>query len=216
MKYSSASQLGYRDLQHPWYENVMIKPNFILASASPRRIDLLCQIGISADNVVPADIDETPLAKELPRQLAKRLSLLKARTVATSHPDAFVLAADTVVACGRRILPKANRVEDAEQCLGMLSGRSHRVFSGIALITPKSEVFARIVETSVTFKRLDKKDLASYLSSGEWEGKAGGYAIQGLAAGFIRQIKGSYSNVVGLPLFETTQLLQGAGFQVFK
>ena len=194
----------------------MNMPKLILASASPRRIDLLGQIGITADSIAPANIDETPLPKELPRQLAIRLARAKAEKVLSEHQGSFILAADTVVACGRRVLPKTINRDEAEFCLSLLAGRSHRVIGGIALISPNLKCFTRIVETSVTFKRLDQREHNSYIASEEWHGKAGGYAIQGLAAGFVRRINGSYSNVVGLPLFETTQLLQGAGYRVFR
>jgi septum formation protein len=184
----------------------------VLASASPRRIDLLAQIALSPDIIDPAEIDETPLAGELPARHALRLAEAKAHTVAGRHPDAFVLAADTVVACGRRILPKALDRESARRALLLLSGRRHRVHGGIALALPEGRVVSRRVETAVVFKRLDAAEIEGYLASGEWQGKAGGYAIQGLAARFVRGITGSYSNVVGLPLFETLNLLVGHGF----
>ncbi len=187
----------------------------VLASASPRRVDLLKQIGISPDAIVPADIDETPLKGELPRSLAERLAAAKALKVAETAPDAFVLAADTVVACGRRALPKTETEAEAATCLDLLSGRSHRVLGGVALAAPDGRVWRRLVVTAVTLKRLDGRERAAYLASGEWRGKAGGYAIQGLAAALVRRINGSYSNVVGLPLYETTALLQGAGWRVF-
>ncbi len=188
-------------------------PDFILASASPRRVDLLRQIGIVPDHIIPADIDETSLKSELPRALVKRLAMSKARVVAEEHPDAFILAADTVVACGRRILPKAETPDEARAFLKLLSGRRHRVIGGIAIHAPEGEMRQRIVETTVSFKRLSAKELDAYLASGEWQDKAGAYAIQGLAAKFVRQINGSYSNVVGLPLFETSQLLAGLGYE---
>ncbi len=184
----------------------------VLASASPRRIDLLAQIALSPDEVDPAGIDETPLALELPARHALRLAEAKVRDVAQRHPGAFVLAADTVVACGRRILPKALDRETARRCLALLSGRRHRVHGGIALALPDGRVVSRRVETAVIFKRLDPAEIEDYLASGEWHGKAGGYAIQGLAARYVRGIVGSYSNVVGLPLFETASLLAGHGF----
>jgi len=184
----------------------------VLASASPRRIDLLTQIALSPDQIDPAGIDETPLAGELPARHALRLAEEKARAVAPRHPGAFVLAADTVVACGRRILPKALDPAEARRCLLLLSGRRHRVQGGIALALPEGRVVSRRVETAVLFKRLAASEIDEYLASGEWHGKAGGYAIQGLAARFIRGIIGSYSNVVGLPLFETASLLAGHGF----
>jgi septum formation protein len=189
----------------------MCADRLILASASPRRLDLLAQIGIRPDAVDPAEIDETP-AGEVPLRHAARLAEAKARVVAARHAGAYVLAADTVVACGRRILPQALGPAAARACLELLSGRRHRVHGGIALVTPAGKLVSRRVETAVIFKRLDPREIDSYLASGEWHGKAGGYAIQGLAARFIRGIIGSYSNVVGLPLFETVSLLAGHGY----
>lgn len=186
-------------------------PNLVLASASPRRLDLLRQIGIVPGVVDPADMDETPRKAELPAGHAARLAEAKARAVAARHPQCFVLAADTVVGCGRRILPKAEDEKTARQCLQLLSGRKHRVHGGIALISPDGKLRSRLVTTQVTFKCLDRSEEAAYLASGEWHGKAGGYAIQGLAAAYVRSLSGSYSNVVGLALFETAQLLKGAG-----
>ena len=185
----------------------------ILASSSPRRRELLAQIGIVPDAIDPADLDETPRAEELPRQLAERLAAEKARLVAQRHPGAFVLGADTVVGCGRRILPKAESVDEARQCLALLSGRRHRVHGGVALVTPAGKLVQRSVVTAVAMKRLSPQELDAYLASEEWRGKAGGYAIQGRAARFVREIVGSYSNVVGLPLFETATLLEGQGFR---
>ncbi|PWC43098.1 Maf family protein [Azospirillum sp. TSO22-1] len=186
---------------------------FVLASASPRRLDLLRQLGLVPDAVDPADIDESPLPRELPPQHAARLALAKARAVAERHPDAVVLAADTVVACGRRILPKAETESQARSCLGLLSGRRHRVLGGVALLAPGAErPIERLVRTDVTFKPLSHEETESYIASGEWHGKAGGYAIQGRAAAYVRWIGGSYSNVVGLPLFEVAGMLRGAGF----
>ncbi|MGE5503169.1 MAG: Maf family protein [Actinomycetota bacterium] len=187
-------------------------PTLVLASASPRRLDLLAQIGIVPAAVDPAHLDESPLKGELPLPHAERLAVAKARAVAPAHPGAFVLAADTVVACGRRILPKAEDERTARRCLGLLSGRRHRVVGGVCLITPDGRELVRVVTTQVVFKRLSAAETAAYLASGEWHGKAGGYAIQGRAAMLVRQIGGSYSNVVGLPLFETAALLAGAGF----
>jgi septum formation protein len=185
----------------------------ILASASPRRLDLLRQVDLVPDEIDPAELDETPLRGELPAQHAQRLSAAKAAAVAARHPGAFVLAADTVVGCGRRILPKAENEATARRCLALRSGRRHRVHGGLALVTPAGKLARRHVQTIVTFKRLTEPEIASYLASGEWHGKAGGYAIQGLAALFVRHIGGSYSNVVGLPLFETAALLAGQGFR---
>lgn len=185
----------------------------ILASASPRRLDLLAQIGIRPDAVDPADIDETVRPRELPGPHALRLAREKALAVAARHPDAFVLGADTVVACGRRVLPKAEDEATARRCLELLSGRRHRVYGGVALVAPNGRLTQRLVETVVAFKRLAPEEIAAYLASGEWRGKAGGYAIQGRAARFVRWLSGSYSNVVGLPLFETAALLEGSGFR---
>src|SRR5215471_13897080 len=188
-------------------------PLLVLASASPRRLDLLRQIGIVPDVVDPADIDEAPLPRELPPAHAVRLACAKAAAVAARHPDAFVLGADTVVACGRRIVPKAEDEAAARACLDLLSGRRHRVYGGIALISPKGDAAIRRVVSQVMFKRLSALEVETYLASGEWHGKAGGYAIQGRAAALIPWISGSYSNVVGLPLFETVQLLAGRGYR---
>jgi septum formation protein len=184
---------------------------FVLASASPRRLDLLRQIGYPPDDVDPAELDETPGPDETPPRHAERLAIDKARAVAARHPGAWVLGADTVVACGRRILPKAEDPATARRCLELLSGRRHRVHGGVALIAPDGAPAARCVTSFVAFKRLTETEIAWYLESGEWHGKAGGYAIQGLAARFVREIGGSYSNIVGLPLFETAQLLGGRG-----
>ncbi len=185
----------------------------VLASASPRRLDLLAQIALSPDAVDPAALDETPLPQELPARHALRLAEAKARVVAARHPGAFVLGADTVVACGRRILPKALDPKAARDCLALLSGRRHRVHGAIALVTPEGRVAVRRVETAVVFKRLHPDEIEGYVAGGQWQGKAGGYAIQGVAARFVREIVGSYSNVVGLPLFETVNLLAGHGFE---
>ena len=174
----------------------------VLASASPRRLELLAQIGIAPDLVAPADIDETPQALELPKPYAERMALEKAAAVAPAHAGSVILAADTVVACGRRILPKAEDEATARKCLALLSGRRHRVISGISLVTADGQQFTKSVTTTVAFKRLSPDDINGYIASGEWDGKAGGYAIQGLGATFVRQISGSYSAVVGLPLFE--------------
>ncbi|MGE0503762.1 MAG: Maf-like protein [Rhizobiaceae bacterium] len=192
----------------------------VLASGSPRRIELLQQAGIEPERLFPANIDETPLRAEHPRSLAKRLSRTKAeraRDALKDDPDAvgaFILAADTVVAVGRRILPKAEMIDEASNCLRLLSGRSHRVYSGLALVTPQGKLRQRLIETRVRFKRLSREEVESYLASGEWRGKAGGYAIQGLAGTFVVKLVGSYSSVVGLPLYETVSLLTGEGFPV--
>ena len=188
----------------------------ILASASPRRLDLLRQIGIEPDAVVPADIDETPLKAETPDKHALRLAVEKVRAVASGHPGAFVLAADTVVGCGRRILPKAEDEATARRCLALISGRRHRVLGGVALISPDGRMQTRLVESAVTFKRLSAEETDAYIGSGEWHGKAGGYAIQGRAASYIRFMSGSYSNVVGLSLYDVHQLLAGYGWEGSK
>jgi septum formation protein len=184
----------------------------ILASSSPRRRELLAQIGIVADAIDPAELDETPRADEVPRKHAERLAAEKAMLVAQRHPDAFVIGADTVVGCGRRILPKAETEGEARRCLALLSGRRHRVNGGVALVTPAGKLVQRLVVTAVVMKRLSPQEIERYLASKEWHGKAGGYAIQGRAATLVREIIGSYSNVVGLPLFETAMLLEGQGF----
>jgi septum formation protein len=192
---------------------VATTPLLVLASASPRRLDLLRQIGLEPDQVDPADIDEVPRPGELPPAHAMRLAEEKARAVMPRHPGAFVLAADTVVACGRRILPKPTDRSTARSCLMLLSGRRHRVHGGIALAGPDERLTLRRVDSQVAFKRLSETEIDAYLCSGEWRGKAGGYAIQGRAAALIRWVSGSYSNVVGLPLFETAQLLAGRGYR---
>ncbi|HRK97883.1 MAG TPA: Maf family nucleotide pyrophosphatase [Alphaproteobacteria bacterium] len=183
----------------------------ILASASPRRVDLLRQIGIVPDQICPADIDEMAKAGELPHQLAERLALEKAAAVPAS-PDHLILAADTVVAVGRRILPKTDQESDALACLTLLSGRSHRVYGGIALRLPGGKILSRLVTTHVKFKRLSPAEIQACLASNEWRGKAGGFAVQGLAGAFVQSINGSYSNIVGLSLCDTMNLLQGVGF----
>lgn len=185
----------------------------ILASASPRRRELLAQIGIIPDRIVPADIDEIALAKESPRQMAERLAVEKARALQPSHDNHFILAADTVVAVGRRILGKAASVGEARRYLRLLSGRRHQVYSGVALITPEGKQVSRVVATTVLFKRLSDAEIEDYLADDEWRGKAGAYAIQGRAARFVKGVNGSYSNVVGLPLCETANMLQGNGYE---
>ncbi len=184
----------------------------VLASASPRRLDLLRQIGIEPTAIVSTDIDESPLKDELPRLHALRLAEAKARKAQTRHAGSFILAADTVVACGRRILPKAETAAEVEKCLKLLSGRRHRVHGAIALIDPAGRLRVRSCETAVGFKRLSDSERAAYLAAGEGIGKAGGYAIQGRAAAFVSFLSGSYSNVVGLSLYDTAQLLNGCGF----
>ncbi|GGE31666.1 Maf-like protein [Agaricicola taiwanensis] len=192
----------------------------VLASASPRRLALLEQVGVRPDLLLPASLDETPKRLEAPRKLAVRLADAKAasaREAADLREDfkeAYVLAADTVVAVGRRVLPKAETVEEALGCLRLLSGRAHRVFTGVALADPGGKRRTRLVETRVRFKRLSEQEIEAYIASGEWRGKAGGYAIQGIAGGFVVRLVGSYSGVVGLPLRETLDLLAGNGFPV--
>lgn len=196
------------------------RPQFVLASASPRRLALLQQIGIDPDTLMPADIDETPRKGETPRALAQRLARTKAEVARRAadrveeNIDGLVLAADTVVAVGRRILPKAETRDEAEACLQLLSGRGHRVYTGLCVSAPKDVVRQRLVETRVRFKRLSRAEIDAYLASGEWRGKAGGYAIQGLAGAFVVKLTGSYSNVVGLPLQETSALLGGLKYPV--
>lgn len=188
----------------------------ILASASPRRLELLAQVGIVPDRVLPAEIDETPLKDELPRALAVRLAVEKASAAAQSQQKAYTVAADTVVACGRRILGKAEDAAEARRFLELLSGRRHRVIGGIALCAPDGRIVSRAVETIVQFKKLSAAEIDGYLASGEWQGKAGAYAIQGRAAAFVKFIRGSYSNVVGLSLYDTMQMLKGVGYPECK
>jgi septum formation protein len=196
------------------------RTKLILASGSPRRLSLINQVGITPDHLLPADVDEIPLKGELPRACANRLARLKAETaLADVRRDeelkgSYILAADTVVAVGRRILPKAELVDDANQCLRLLSGRNHKVYTAVCLVTPKEGFRQRMVETRVRFKRLSEEDLDTYLASGQWRGKAGGYAAQGIAGSFIVKLVGSYTNVVGLPLYETVTLLAGEGFPI--
>lgn len=182
----------------------------VLASASPRRLDLLRQIGIEPGLVDPADLDETPRPAEPPRDYALRMARAKFEAIASRHPGKLVLAADSVVAVGRRILPKAESEQQARACLALLSGRRHKVLGGVALGRAGGRLQARLVETAVRFKRLEPAEIEEYVASGEWRGKAGGYAIQGLAAKYIAFLSGSYSNVVGLPLHETAQMLKAA------
>jgi septum formation protein len=196
--------------------------NLVLASASPRRIELLAQIGIEPAFLQPADINETPQRLEHPRSLAKRLSRQKAEKAKeklqndTDYQSAFILAADTVVGVGRQVLPKAESEDVALDCLRLLSGRAHKVFTGVCLITPKGSVRQALVESRVRFDRLSRRQMDAYISSGEWRGKAGGYAIQGLAGSFIVKLVGSYSNIVGLPLHETQALLEAEKFPVYE
>jgi septum formation protein len=196
------------------------RPKLVLASGSPRRVTLINQAGIEPDALRPADIDETPKRGELPRACANRLARAKAEaalslvTVDEELRGAYILAADTVVAVGRRILPKAELLDEAAQCLRLLSGRNHRVYTAVCLVTPSGAFRQRLVETKVRFKRLNEEDIEAYLASGEWRGKAGAYAAQGIAGTFIVKLVGSYSNVVGLPLYETTGLLLGEGYPI--
>lgn len=185
----------------------------VLASASPRRLELLTRIGLVPGLVEPADVDETPRPRELPGELALRLARDKASTVAARHPGAWVLGADTVVACGRRVLVKAGDASAARRCLALLSGRRHRVHGGVSIVDPDGRQRARRVTTTVSFKRLTAGEIDGYIASNEWRGKAGGYAIQGLAGVFVTAVNGSYFNVVGLPLYETLSLLRGSGFR---
>ena len=194
------------------------RPKLVLASGSPHRLALLQQIGIEPDALIPADLDETPKRSELPRSLAVRLASEKAQAsaaIARARPelaDSFVIAADTVVCVGRRILPKCEIADEAGACLRLLSGRAHRVYTAVSVITPKGAERKRLVETRVRFKRLSGAEVEAYIASGEWRGKAGGYAIQGLAGAFVAKIVGSYTCVVGLPLYETLALLAGEGY----
>lgn len=192
-------------------QDATMRPPLVLASASPRREALLRQIAVIPDEILAPEIDEGRVGDELPRAHAQRLAREKALKVATLRPDAAILAADTVVAIGRRILPKADDAETAARCLERLSGRRHRVVTAVALRLPHGRLIERAPVAIVAMKRLDAREIADYLASEEWRGKAGGYAIQGRAAAFIRHIGGSWSNIVGLPLYETAQMLAGAG-----
>ncbi|MFK5978480.1 MAG: Maf-like protein [Rhizobiaceae bacterium] len=196
------------------------RPKLILASGSPRRLQLLQQAGIEPEHLSPVNADEAPQKGEAPRSLAKRLckekALLAMENVRRSEElkGCYILAADTVVGIGRRILPKAEMLDEASMCLRLLSGRSHRVYTGVTLVTPNGTMRHRLVETRLRFKRLSRDEMEAYLASGEWRGKAGGYAIQGIAGSFIVKLVGSYTNVVGLPLYETVSLLTGEGYPV--
>ena len=192
--------------------NTMASDTLVLASASPRRAKLLEQIGIKPFNISAANIDETPLKAEKPSEYAKRMAHEKALAVAHSHKEKYVLAADTVVATGRTIFPKAETQDDVYKSITYLGGRNHRVYGGICLILPSGLIRHRLVETRVFMRRLSEGELSAYFASSDWKGKAGGYAIQGNAAQYIKKISGSYSNVVGLDLYSTAQLLKGAGF----
>ncbi len=190
----------------------MSRPDLVLASASPRRIELLALVGITPDRIDPADIDETPLRDETPSRLAVRLARAKAERVAGRSPGAVVLAADTVVAVGRRLLEKAADEAEAARFLTLLSGRNHRVFTGVA-VACGDRVLSRVVDTRVSFKALSPEEIRTYVASGDWRGKAGAYGIQGPAGAFVTRIVGSYPAVMGLPLFETVNLLAGAGWR---
>jgi len=190
----------------------MNRPVFILASSSPRRLMLLKDIGLAPDRIEPADIDETPRKGELPRHMAARLAAEKGGCVAARSAEALVLSADTVVACGRRVLPKAETNEDVRRCLTLLSGRRHHVYTAVALFTPHGKCIQKHSDSIVSFKPLSKAEIESYVASGEGIGKAGGYAIQGRAAALIRVMSGSYSGVVGLPLYEVGQMMTRAGY----
>ncbi|MBB4196776.1 septum formation protein Maf [Rhodoblastus sphagnicola] len=189
-----------------------------LASGSPRRLALLQQIGLNPDALLPADLDETPGRNESPRKLAARLALEKAQSgakLARARPDlspCYIVGADTVVCVGRRILPKCETLDEADDCLRLLSGRAHRVFTGVTVIDPQGRDRSRLVEARLRFKRLSSREMEAYLASREWAGKAGGYAIQGIAGGFVVKLVGSYSAVVGLPLYETRAMLDGLGY----
>src|ERR1700739_3052841 len=192
----------------------------VLASGSPRRLGLLNQAGIEPDSLLPAEVGEVPLKGELPRALATRLAQAKAEAALNmvrlyeELRGAFILAADTVVAVGRRIMPKAEMLDEAAACLRLLSGRNHRVYTAVCLVTPKESFRQRLVETRVRFKRLSKEEIQAYIGSGEWRGKAGGYAVQGIAGTFVVKMVGSYTNIVGLPLYESIALLGGEGFPI--
>lgn len=196
------------------------RPKLVLASGSPRRLALLNQAGIEPDALLPANVDETPTRGELPRACANRLARAKAEAALKSVKlddnlrGSFILAADTVVAVGRRILPKAELVDEASQCLRLLSGRNHRVYTAVSLVTPNEAFRQRLIETRVRFKRLTEEDIKAYLDAGEWRGKAGGYAVQGIAGSFVVKMVGSYTNVVGLPLYRSISLLGGEKFPI--
>jgi septum formation protein len=197
-------------------------PKLVLASASPRRMQLLEQVGLTPDLLNPTDIDETPRRRETPRRLSIRLADEKAKVAITAPlvkglgPNTYIVAADTVVGMGRRILPKPANAEEAMDCLKLLTGRAHWVYSTVTIVAPGGKTSTRCCETKIRFKRLSRDEMQTYIASGEWQGKAGGYAIQGRAAAFVRYLAGSHSGVVGLPLYETLHLLEGAGFPMLK
>ncbi|MDE2564017.1 MAG: septum formation protein Maf [Sphingomonadales bacterium] len=190
------------------------RPELVLASASPRRRELLARLGVSPDRVLATDIDESPLKNELPRAHAMRLAAEKARAAAREAPGCMILAGDTVVGVGRRILPKTEDAETARRCIELLSGRRHRVYSAIAVLSPDGTLREALSETILRFKRLSQIEIDAYIEGGEWHGKAGGYAIQGSAEGFCAWLSGSHSAVVGLPLYETRRLLIAAGLRL--
>lgn len=190
-----------------------MKNKLILASASPRRVDLLAMAGIAPDAILPADIDETPLKREVPRDLCVRLARGKAEKIAGKNPGAIILGADTVVACGRRDLGKPADANDARRMLELLSGRRHKVLGGLCVIDANGKARTRVCESTVAFSRLSKDDIDAYIDSGEWDGKAGGYAIQGLAATFVKFMSGSHSNIVGLSVYDAVRLLDSAGYK---
>jgi len=186
--------------------------DLILASASPRRVQLMAQLGCKPDEIVPADIDETAHKSELPSIYAKRMAMEKAALIAARYPQSFVIGGDTVVAVGRRILPKAKSEDDALFCLKLLMGRAHRVYGGLAVACPDGRIIVKHSVSHVQFKRLDKRYIDHYIAQGDWQGKAGGYAIQGAAARFIKQIRGSYSQIMGLDLYLLSNMLTAAGY----
>jgi septum formation protein len=197
-------------------------PKLVLASASPRRMQLLEQVGLTPDLLNPTDIDETPQRRESPRRLSIRLSDQKAKAATTAPlvkalgPNTYIVAADTVVGMGRRVLPKPANADEAMDCLRLLTGRAHWVYSTVTIVAPGGKTSTRCCETKIRFKRLSRDEMQTYIASEEWRGKAGGYAIQGRAAAFVRYLAGSHSGVVGLPLYETLHLLEGAGFPMLK
>ena len=192
------------------------KPQLVLASASPRRLELLAQINITPDAVIPADINEDPHSGELPRLYAQRMAREKLAAIIPQTKNAFCLAADTVVACGRRILGKPEDADEAKKFLTLLGGRRHRVLTSIAVKSPNGQIVERISTSHVKLNRLDDGAMSAYIDSGEWQGKAGGYGIQGMAAQYVAWIEGSYTGIVGLPLFETAQVLQGMGYPILN
>ena len=189
------------------------RPSLILASASPRRLELLAQIGLAPDDVDPPEIDETPLKDETPRRMVERLAVAKAQAVAARHPGAYVLAADTTVAVGLRILGKPEGEKEARRMLELLSGRAHRVFTGVAVCGPDGRLAKRVSETRIHFKRLSKADVEGYLASRQWEDAAGAYKVHQAAGAFVTALSGSFTGVVGLPLYETASLLEGLGYR---